>query len=133
MDVESLTFGDIKNGRIEKRQSKTGRKVIIDLNQNALTLIGEETDQSKSVFKLQSFTSCLSTLKNWASEAGINKNITWHSARHSFGTILLMHNTDINTVKNLLGHSKLEHTQKYTHVVDQLKKQAVNNLPEISI
>jgi len=133
VDVVDLKYKHIKNGAIEKRQSKTGKNVIVDLNENALKLIGVEGDQEENVFNLPSFSYCLRCLKNWAKEAGINKNITWHSARHSFGTILMMNNTDIITVKNLLGHSKLEHTQKYTHVVNELKKQAVNKLPKINV
>jgi len=43
-----------------------------------------------------------------------------------------MNKTDIKTVGSLLGHSKLEHTQKYTHVINELKAQAVNVLPLIT-
>ena len=133
VDVKDLKYSDIKNDRIEKRQSKTGKKVYVDINENAKELIGEMGLQDDHVFTLPSFTACLSALKNWAKRAKIYKNITWHSARHSFGTILMMNKTDINTVKNLLGHSKLEHTQIYTHVVDELKKQAVEGLPKINL
>lgn len=133
VDVEDLKYCHIKNGQINKKQSKTGREVIIDLNANALNLIGKHGKPDEKVFTLPSFTACLSDIKNWAKRAEITKNITWHSARHSFGTILMMNNTDIVTVKNLLGHSKLEHTQKYTHLVDDLRKKAVNQLPDISI
>jgi integrase/recombinase XerD len=85
------------------------------------------------VFILPTLTGCLKTLKIWTKKAGITKNITWHSARHSFGTILLMNKTDIKTVSSLLGHSKLEHTQKYTHLIDELKKVAVDTMPELNI
>jgi integrase len=37
---------------------------------------------------------------------------------------------DIKTVASTLGHTSLKHTEKYTRVVDELKKKAVNALPE---
>jgi integrase/recombinase XerD len=133
VDVNDLYFRHISNNQLRKQQQKTGREVTIDLNNNAIKLISEPGKPDEKIFNLPSLTGCLKTLKNWAGKAGINRNITWHSARHSFATILLINNTDIKTVGNLLGHSKLEHTQKYTHVVDALKKKAVNSLPDINL
>ena len=71
-------------------------------------------------------------LKQWAKEAGINKDLTFHVARHSFATNLLTYKTDILTVSKLLGHTTLKHTQIYAKIVDSLKISAVNNLPEIN-
>jgi len=133
VDIVDLKYKHVTNGLIKKQQQKTGREVTIDLNPSALKLIGELGPPEECVFNLPSFTGCLKVIKNWAKKSGINKNITWHSARHSFATILLMNKTDIKTVGNLLGHSKIEHTQKYTHIVDRLKAQAVNTLPELNI
>lgn len=132
-DVVDLKYKHITNGLIKKPQQKTGREVTIDLNPAAIKLIGEHRNPDDSVFNLPSFTGCLKTLRAWAKRAGIEKKITWHSARHSFATILLMNMTDIKTVGNLLGHSKIEHTQKYTHIVNRLKAQAVNTLPDLEI
>jgi integrase/recombinase XerD len=133
VDVEDLFYRHISNNQVRKQQQKVGKEVTIDLNNNAIKLIGEIGKADEKVFNLPSFTSCLKNLKSWTVKAGINRNITWHSARHSFATALLINHTDIKTVGNLLGHSKLEHTQKYTHIVDELKKKAVNSLPDIII
>lgn len=133
VDIADLRYKHVTNGLIKKQQQKTGREVTIDLNQTAIKLIGEPGEPDDLIFTLPSFTGCLKSLQAWAKKAGINKKITWHSARHSFATILLMNKTDIKTVGTLLGHSKLEHTQKYTHIVDALKIQAVNTLPHIDI
>lgn len=133
VDIVDLKYKHVTNGLIKKQQQKTGREVTIDLNPTAIKLIGEPGKPDDLVFNLPSFTGCLKSIQTWATKAGINKKITWHSARHSFATILLMNKTDIKTVGNLLGHSKLEHTQKYTHIVDALKAQAVKTLPEIDI
>jgi len=133
VDIVDLKYKHIVNGQIKKPQQKTGREVIIDLNPAAVKLIGEIKEPEVPVFKLPSFEGCIKTIRSWASKAGIDKRLTWHSARHSFGTILLMNQTDLKTISNLLGHSSLTHTQKYTHVVDALKAHAVSTLPNIDV
>lgn len=138
VDVKGLAWKDVdlESRRLTKLQSKVKDKstmafVTIDLNNTAIKILGERGKASESIFVLPSLESCIKTVKNWAKRAKIDKNITWHSARHSFATNLLLNQSDIKTVSSLLGHSDLKHTQKYLHLVDEVKKKAVNTLPDL--
>ena len=67
-------------------------------------------------------------LFQWIGAAGITKNITFHSFRHTYATLQLFHGTDIYTVSKMLGHKDLKTTQIYAKIVDDTKRKAANKI-----
>ena len=133
---------DLKNKEINVI-GKGRRQRVVYLNQNALLWINKYLKiRNKFIFKinhnkyiaddhlfLNKFGSKLSTrsirtiVKKSMKKAGIEKNITPHSIRHSFATHLLQEGAGIREVQELLGHKSISTTQIYTHLnIKKLKK-----------
>lgn len=62
-------------------------------------------------------------IKKYTALAGIEKNITPHTFRHTFATLLLEEGVDLIYIQHLLGHSSIITTQIYTHVNQAKQKQ----------
>jgi len=68
-----------------------------------------------------------------AEAAGIEKNVSPHTLRHSFATHLLEQNTDIRVIQVLLGHAKLENTALYARVATKTIQQVMSPLEHIAL
>lgn len=140
-DVSSLRYKsiDFQSGVITIRQQKVmthSSKAVLHLNMNSTTVkllrlrSGEPDDL---VFSLPSYSYTRRVLHRWTEAAGINKHITFHCARHSFVTNIMLGGANIKTASLLAGHSTIRHTEKYVHIIDELKQKAVNSLPETTL
>lgn len=133
-DIEQLTWGDVReeNGytRIVFRQQKTKRLEYLDINKQAVTLMGERKADTELVFPIGvTLVRLCVILKDWTKRANINKHITFHVARHTFATMMLSNGVDLYTVSKLVGHKNINTTQIYAKVMDREKQRAVDTIP----
>ena len=65
-------------------------------------------------------------VKDLVKKAGLNKNISPHTFRHSFATHLIEGGTDLRAVQEMLGHESITTTEIYTHLNKNYLKEVVN-------
>lgn len=135
-DIINLKWRDVSEmsgfTRLIFKQVKTGGQEYLDITPQAAELMGERGDDDESVFgNIHTTGSTNDCIRRWVLMAGIKKDITFHSGRHTFATMMLDIGTDIYVVSKLLGHKQLQTTQIYTKVLDKNKQAAVNNIPDI--
>jgi len=68
-----------------------------------------------------------------AQAAGIERNVSLHTLRHSFATHLLEQNIDVRVIQVLLGHAKLDSTALYTRVATKTIQQVISPLEHIAL
>jgi integrase len=71
-------------------------------------------------------------IRLWGLQSEMGR-LHFHLTRHTFATLTLSEGADIYTVSKLLGHTNIQHTQRYAQVIDRLKIAAITNLPTLSL
>jgi integrase/recombinase XerD len=129
VEINALKWENLRGEEVVIEQAKTGVKAQIPLNANALSIINTIEKKNEFVFNLGSANGVNKVLKNWSLKAGVEKKITFHCARHSFGTFLALYGNDVTSISKLLGHTSIKHTIKYIRIGKELKQKAVNSIP----
>ena len=130
-DIHELTWGEIQKTstgwRVDFTQRKTHVVDYLPINEQAYSLCGERREPNQRVFEGLTGSSWISRpLKKWIEASGIKKHITFHCSRHTFATLQLERDTDIYTIKGMLGHTNVKTTQIYAHIVDKSKRNAAD-------
>ncbi len=131
-DVQRLRWADVENTaqglRLAITQKKTKKPLYLPLNEKASTLLPDRESSDLVFNRLPNISNIDKILKKWAASAGIDKKITFHTARHTFATLLLTMGADLYTTSKLMGHTEVKTTQIYAKIVDEKKASAVNLL-----
>jgi integrase/recombinase XerD len=135
----ALTISDILTERkaIHVRKGKGGKERVVPVTENNLKYITEYLNSGRTVlvqevdnerfFINQYGESCSDQtlslrlrrlVKNSGNTILQNKKPTLHTLRHSIATHLLQQGMEIELIQKFLGHSSLESTQIYTHIIN---------------
>lgn len=125
-EVVNLKLSDIDSDRmtITVRQGKGKKDREVMLSEKLLALLRKyvkEYSPEEFLFTGQnggaySTRSVQQVMKRAVKAAGIKKDATVHTLRHSFATHLLEQGTDLRYIQEFLGHKSIQTTQIYTHV-----------------
>jgi integrase len=130
LDWNHVNF-DNKILTVDFQNAKSGNTRHLPLNTqayNALKQWQQETDGIGFVFKDKNNAQLKDFPYIWGAlldEAQIT-NFRFHDLRHHFASKLVMASVDLNTVRELLGHSDLKMTLRYAHLAPEHKAAAVN-------
>lgn len=140
-DIQDLRYKNIDFAQkrlviVQKKVAGHSQTSILHLhlNVNAMRLLQVyQGTPDELVFRLPSHSYSLRVLNEWTVHAGLRKHISFHCARHTFITQIMARGANIKTAASLAGHSSTRHTEKYIHIVDQQKQQAVDSLPTLPL
>ncbi len=126
--IDDLDFNE-KMGIVRSGKGKKDRNIILSeyLIKDLKMYLEGRKDENSYVFSIKDRHISVrqaQRIVNWAAKAaGIKKRVFCHALRSSFATHLLEAGTDIRIIQELLGHSNLATTERYTKVSrEQLKK-----------
>jgi site-specific recombinase XerD len=130
IDIYNLTSNNISIGIdgekwIFTHRQKTESASRVPLLQPALDIISKyanhpASSQGKKLLPVPSNQRMNSYLKELAAICGINKELTFHMARHTFATtVTLTNGVPIESISKMLGHTKIQTTQIYAKILDK--------------
>ena len=131
-DIKGLkwknVFCDGEQYRLQVVMQKTKAPIYLPLSSEAMKWMPMREGKSPDdkVFDLPSVGRINELIKPWAKAAGISKHFTFHTARHTFATMMLTLGADLYTTSKLLGHTDVRMTQIYAKIVNKKKDEAVN-------
>jgi integrase len=131
-DVATLKWSDLRGtaGKYELQfsQEKTEAAEVMPISDQAVFFMGNQNTENILVFQGLRYSRLKTFFTHWLAAAGINKNIAFHSFRHTFATLQLELGTDIYTVSKMLGHKAFKNTEIYAKIVDKTKRNAADKV-----
>lgn len=132
-DITALKWGNLhlslKESYMEILMCKTGKPLSMKLSRKALCHLPNISESVNGhVFKLPGRNSLSLIIHKWAKQAKIQKKVTFHTSRHTFGTLLAERGVNMQIIQKLMGHRSICSTSVYVDISDRLKKEAIDLL-----
>ena len=121
-DVTNLKWQDISGDKIRIRMVKTRQYLVtglIKITRNIIEKYRYKT--SEYVFPRKSHQKINKNLKKLMVLCKIKKNVSFHCARHTFASLLIQNNVNLNDIKDFLGHENISVTMNYVHSIDETR------------
>lgn len=133
-DIRTLKWRNIKETlskdgekilHLSQTQQKTNRTVSYILPKEAVKWMPQKTGSPFVFPYLKSENTINRHVSAWVFKAGIQKHVTFHTARHTFGTMMITLGADLYTTSKLMGHSRISTTEIYAKIIDKKKDEAM--------
>lgn len=122
---------DFNRNLIQIRESKSGKKRLVPMNETVQNLLGNLKRKNEFVFPSPKTGGRLDNIKRSfrraVEDAGI-RDFRFHDLRHTAATRMADAGADAFTLMKILGHSDIRMTSRYTHATDTALRRAVENL-----
>jgi len=114
--------------RIKMIRQKTGKPYLINISEQAYSLLGERKEPTDKVFEGINNRDRYYFFPLWLAEVGIKKDMTFHDLRHTYGCLQIDAGTDIYTLQGNMGHSTPRQSMMYGKISDQRKREAAEKI-----
>jgi len=116
-DVMNLNRSNVKGRRIEMIVSKTKKTIEIPIADEAMGILKkyEYRKNKDTIFPFRTNVSVNRDLKLIAKMARVKRRVSFHTSRHTFGSILAMNGVNPFDIKELMGHADVRMTNRYVN------------------
>ena len=132
-EMQNLNWGQVELSetfgiRIKMIRQKTDKPYLLNISEQAYSLMGERKMQTDKVFEGINNRDRYYFFPLWLAEAGIKKDMTFHDLRHTYGCLQIDAGTDIYTLQGNMGHSTPQQSMEYGKISDQRKREAADKI-----
>jgi integrase len=144
-EIFSLLWGnvDLERNQIYLVDTKTGKNRIAFMTNDVKKMLSTKKVGNPNDFVFvnrngERYLNPSRTFDRTAEKIGLNTGVTdrrnkvvFHTLRHTFASWLVENGENLYTVKELMGHSTLQMTERYAHLGENTLKKAIQNFPEL--